>query len=61
MWIELSAGSFVNLDRLTAVRFGTGDGELTVSCETAGSLSRRHEGAEALALQALCCHRTSEE
>jgi hypothetical protein len=59
-------GSFLNLDRLTAVRFGTGDGgEVTASCETAGGLSRRYEGAEALALrealQALCCHRTSDE
>jgi hypothetical protein len=40
----------VNLDRLTAVRFGTGDhGELTATCETVGGLSRRYEGAEALA------------
>jgi hypothetical protein len=56
----------VNLDRLTAVRLGRGDGgEVTANCETAGGLSRRYEGAEALALrealQALCCHATSEE
>jgi hypothetical protein len=41
------------------------DGELTASCETAGGLSRRYEGAEALALrealQALCCHGTGAE
>jgi hypothetical protein len=66
MWIELAPGSFVNLDRLTAVRFGrTEDGDVTASCETAGGLSRRYEGGEALALrealQALCCHATSEE
>jgi hypothetical protein len=66
MWVELAPGSFVNLDRLTAVRFGTGDGgELAAACETAGGLSRRDEGAEALALrealQALCSHATSEE
>jgi len=56
----------VNLDRLTAVRFSRGDGgEVTASCETAGGLSRRYEGAEALALrealQALCVHATAAE
>jgi hypothetical protein len=56
----------VSLDRLTAVRFGTGDGgELVATCETAGGLSRRYEGDDALALrealQALCCHGTSAE
>jgi hypothetical protein len=61
-----SNGSFVNLDRLTAVRFGTGDGgDLTASCEAVGGLSRRYEGDDALALreamQALCCHGTSGE
>jgi hypothetical protein len=64
--IELAPSSFVNLDPLTAVRFGHGEGgEVTASCETVGGLSRRYEGAEALALrealQALCCHTTSEE
>jgi hypothetical protein len=41
MWVELAPGSFVNLDRLTAVRFGRGDdGALTASCQTAGGLTR---------------------
>jgi hypothetical protein len=65
MWVERAPGSFVNLDRLTAVRFGTGDdGELTAAVETVGGLSRRYEGAEALSLreavQALCVHATAD-
>jgi hypothetical protein len=52
MWIELAPGSFVNLDRLTAVRLGCGDnGGLTANCETVGGLSRRYEGEEALSLR----------
>jgi hypothetical protein len=48
------------------VHFGGGNsGEVTASCETAGGLSRRSEGAEALALlealQALCVHARAEE
>jgi hypothetical protein len=39
--------------------------ELTAACETAGGLSRRYEGAEALALrealQSLCVHATADE
>jgi hypothetical protein len=63
---EPAPGSFVNLDRLTAVRFGSGDGgEVTAICEAAGSVSRRYEGVEAVALrealQSRCCHSTSEE
>jgi hypothetical protein len=63
---HLAPGSFVNLERLTAVRFSRGDGgEVTASCETVGGLSRRYEGEEARALrealQALCCHGTGAE
>jgi hypothetical protein len=66
MWVELAPGSFVNLDRLTAVRFARDDEHgLTAACEMAGGLSRRDEGEEALklreAVQALCCHGTSAE
>jgi hypothetical protein len=57
---------FINLDKLVGVRFGRTDGgEVTASCETAGGLSRRYEGAEALALRealpALCVHATAEQ
>jgi hypothetical protein len=51
MWVELSPGNFLNLEGLTVVRFGTGDGqpEATVTC---GPTTLHYVAAEALALRA---------